>query len=140
MNNYDDIIDLDYQISTKHRRMSIESRAAQFAPFAALTGYNEAIKESSRLTDKKIEISDELKNILDYKLSLINKNDLVIITYFVKDNKKSGGEYKTIKNKIKKIDKIKKMIILNDNIKINIEDVISIKINDIIDKEVLLYQ
>ena len=88
--------------------MSKEIRAAQFAPFSALTGYSEAIKETARLTDKKRELSDGLKEIISDKLNYIKNNIKnvgdVSITYFVRDTKKSGGKYITITSKVKKIE------------------------------------
>ena len=96
MNNYDDIINLNRPIS-KHSHQSIESRASQFAPFAALVGYDSAIKETARLTDKKIEIDDGLKEMLNSKLNYINEHikdmNEITITYFVKDTSKNGGKY-----------------------------------------------
>ena len=68
MNNYEDIINLPHHISKKHPQMSIWSRSAQFAPFAALTGYDDAVKETARLTDKRLEIDEGLKNILNNTL------------------------------------------------------------------------
>ena len=71
--NYDDIINLPRHISKKHPQMSLEARSAQFAPFAALTGYDEAIRETARQTEKRIEINEEVKRILNEKLQLIKK-------------------------------------------------------------------
>ena len=94
--NYDDIINLHYE-PKNHKRMSIEARSAQFAPFSALTGYDTAIKETERLTDKKIEITEDLKQILNKKLQYILENNhinpIVTFTYFVKDKNKYGGKY-----------------------------------------------
>ena len=70
-NNYDDIIDLPHYVSKKRPQMSIEARSAQFAPFAALSGYDEAVKETARLTDKRLEIDDGLKSILNNKLQYV---------------------------------------------------------------------
>jgi len=110
--------------------MSIESRSAQFAPFAALTGYSEAIKEETRLTSKRIEIEEEdkinISNKLQKLLENIKLNPLVTITYFVYDKKKDGGEYITVTNNIKKINTIEKYIILKDKIKIPIDEIIDI--------------
>lgn len=125
MNNYDDIINLEYPFKLKHPRMTIYQRSAQFAPFAALIGYNEAIIETARLTNKKIEIDEGLKAFLDYKLQEISVKDEIIITYFEPDFKKKGGSYKEIKGKIKKIDEINKIIIINDK-KIKLDDIINI--------------
>ena len=96
-NNYDDIINFPRWNPMTHPRMSIESRSAQFAPFAALTGYDGAVKETARLTDRKIEIDEGLKQVLNKKLQYIlensNKNPVVEITYFLPDDRKKGGMY-----------------------------------------------
>lgn len=106
MSKYDDIIDMERPIS-KRKPMSIENRAAQFAPFSALTGYSEAVKETGRLTDEKKNLTEGIKEIINEKLNYIRKNiseiDIVNITYFIKDNKKSGGRYFTKTGRIKKI-------------------------------------
>lgn len=128
--DYSDIINLPHFEPKKHPRMSIEARSAQFAPFAALTGYEAAIKETARLTDKKIEIDDGLKQILNNKLQYILKNiyldPIITLTYFKKDSKKSGGKYITKEVVIKKIDTIEGNIILKDKTKIKIDDIINI--------------
>lgn len=129
---YDDIIDLPHHISKKYLQMKMENRAAQFAPFAALTGYGDEIKETARLTDKKIEIDEDLKNIINNKLQLIQSKikdkPSVNITYFIPDNKKSGGKYITINKCIKRIDNIYKQIFFTDKSCVNIDDIIEINI------------
>lgn len=131
MNNYNDIIDLNYPFELKHPRMSIESRTAQFAPFSALTGYSEAIKETARLTYKKIEIDEGLKIILNNKLQIIleniDKKEIVIFTYFTYDKKKEGGKYIEKSGIVKKIDLIEQYIVLMDKTKISINEIINIK-------------
>ena len=130
MNRYDDIINLPHHTSKTHKRMTPESRAAQFAPFAALTGYEDAIKETARLTDEQIIIDDGLKEKLNdrlqYLLGRIKIQPQATFTYFVKDKNKNGGKYKTITNKIKKIDLYNQYIILIDNTKIPINNIIDI--------------
>lgn len=127
---YKDIINLPHHISKKHPQMTIENRAAQFAPFAALVGHDEAVKETARLTTNKKEIDNDLKNILDKKLQIINENiadnPKATITYFVPDEKKEGGQYLTITEKVKKIDTYKQVIILANKKQININDIIEI--------------
>ena len=105
MSKYDDIINLKRPVS-RRMPMSITNRAAQFAPFSALTGYDEAIKETSRITSEKHELSDGKIEIINNKLNEIKKKGIrrVKITYFVKDDKKDGGEYITEEVDIKKID------------------------------------
>lgn len=127
---YDDIINLEHHISKTHKQMSMQNRAAQFAPFAALTGYEEAVQETARFTEQKIELDEELNNILDEKLRLIQsqiKNmPEITVTYFVPDDKKRGGKYQKITGKIKKIDDYNKFIIFTDGKFISIKDIINI--------------
>lgn len=130
MNNYEDIINLPHHVSKKHPQMSIWSRSAQFAPFAALTGYDDAVKETARLTDKRLEIDEGLKNILNNKLQYILENKLlqpeITFTYFVYDTKKSGGKYIEKTGVVKKIDLNEKYIMLKDKTKISIDEIINI--------------
>lgn len=129
MSNYDDIINLNRPIS-KHPHQSIESRASQFAPFAALVGYDEQVKETARLTTNKIEIDEGLKEILNNKLNYLNdhldEKEEVSITYFIKDSKKSGGKYITKTGIVKRIDIVNGFIKFTDNDIIYMTDVISI--------------
>ena len=130
MNNYDDIINLPHHISEKHPRLSKEQRAAQFAPFAALTGYGDAIKETARITEDRIELDEEEKKKIDNKIlelkNKITEKPKVTITFFVPDIKKSGGEYVTIIGNLKKIDEYNKLLILEDKKKISIKEIIEI--------------
>lgn len=130
MNKYKDIINLPHHVSNTRKPMSLYNRAAQFAPFAALTGYDDAIKETARLTEERIELSDELKNMLNQKIKLIIENiklqPEVAITYYVPDNKKSGGVYKTISGNVKRIDEVEKCIIFTNKLKIFFSNIISI--------------
>lgn len=138
MNNYDDIINLNRPIS-KHKHMTIEERSAQFAPFAALVGYDNAVKETARLTENKIELNDEQQDMFNFKLRYLydninNKNE-VTITHFVKDNKKVGGKYINTTGIIKQIDPVQENIKLNNNVIIYMNDIINITgdiFNDII--------
>ena len=129
MGKYDDIINLSRPVS-KRPKMTLEQRSAQFAPFAALTGYEGQVKETARLTSKKIEIDDELKSILDNKLQIIEDNldkvPLISIKYFIPDLKKEGGSYQKITGNVTKIDKYKKLIILDKKTVISILDIIEI--------------
>lgn len=132
MGKYDDIINLSRPVS-KRPKMTLEQRSAQFAPFAALTGYEGQVKETARLTSKKIEIDDELKAMLDNKLQIIedslDKEPLISIKYFIPDLKKEGGSYQKITGNVTKIDKYKKLIILDKKIVISILDIIEITVN-----------
>lgn len=130
MNNYEDIINLDRPIS-KYNHLSMDARASQFAPFAALTGYDEKIKEAGRITDKKVENSEELDNTLNNKLNFLNKHledkMEVNIVYFVKDIKKRGGKYFCKRGIIKRIDVINGFLKFSDNFKIYFEDILDIE-------------
>ena len=132
-NKYDNIINYNYVM--KHKRMSMNNRAAQFAPFSALTGYSDLIKEKGRITTAKVDLLEDNQNILDLKLQIIN-NEIsnkprVSITYFIKDNKKAGGKYETVSDYIKRIDFTNHFIVLSNKIKINITDIVEINSQDI---------
>lgn len=128
-NNYEDIINLPHHTSKKHIRMSIEARSAQFAPFQALTGYNDSIKETERITDKQIELTEEEKQLINDKIKIIEENlqEEIEITYFERDDKKAGGRYITKKTRIKKINLVEKYLLLEDKTKIEINNIIDIK-------------
>ena len=132
MDNYSDIINLSRPVS-KRPRMSLKQRSAQFAPFAALTGYKGQVKETSRLNNKKIEINEELKEILNKKIQLIQKKikeqPQIEITYFIPDSKKDGGKYEIICNTIQKIDMYTNEFVMLDGTRININDIIDIQGN-----------
>ena len=130
-NKYDDIINLPHHVSKTRPRMSLEQRSAQFAPFSALTGYEEEISETGRLTTDRIELNEEAKQLLDRTLQAIaNKistQPAVTIKYFVPDTKKDGGAYITVSGNIKKIDKYKNIIVLTDKTEIPIKEIINIR-------------
>lgn len=131
IHNYDDIIALPHHVSKKHPQMSLEDRAAQFAPFAALTGHKESIKEIARITDlKKILDENQIETInleLQHIQEQIKNAPLVKVTYFISDDKKDGGKYVTKTAYIKKIDEYQNLLILEDNLKIKIVDIYCIK-------------
>ena len=135
--NYEEILHLPHHVSKTHPRMSLEARSAQFAPFSAVTGYEDEVSEVARVTENQIEVTDEIRNDINKKLSYIKHNprQQVSITFFVKDTKKQGGKYETITGlvngdiiyaRVKKIDDIKNIIILNDGKVIRMEDIIEI--------------
>ncbi|MBR3624487.1 MAG: hypothetical protein IKN43_14195 [Selenomonadaceae bacterium] len=128
ISRYQDIINLPHHISKRHPRLSPEQRAAQFSPFAALTGYEDAANETSRLTEEKVEFSDDESGELNRKLQKLKGK--VIITYFVNDEKKSGGAYVSIKGEVKRIDNIEKVMIMQDKSKIQIDDILNIEYCD----------
>ncbi|MBQ7795600.1 MAG: hypothetical protein IJ374_03455 [Lachnospiraceae bacterium] len=129
-NDYSDIINLPHHVSKTHPRMSLHDRAAQFSPFAALTGYDAAIKETARWTDEKIDLDETSKVSLDEKLLMImaklSEKPMVAFTYFQKDERKAGGSYETTEGRIRKIDFYERVIIMEDHSKIRIEDIIDI--------------
>lgn len=132
-NDYNDIINLPHHVSKTRPQMSMIDRAAQFSPFAALTGYDAAIKETGRLTDDKIELDDDALSDLNMRYQiLIDKLDEqpdVAITYFKSDETKDGGAYLTITDKIKRIDVYERLITTMDGTKIPMNDVINLEGN-----------
>lgn len=127
INKYDDIINLPQFNSKKHVRMSITARAAQFAPFAALTGLENAISETARETQNRQILDEQQKYLLDRKLqNVLLYKTKTAIKYFVYDKYKEGGKYVTAEGFIKKLDKINKKIIMNDGTIIPIEEIIDI--------------
>ena len=127
---YSDIINLEHHTSKTRPKMSIENRSAQFAPFAALTGYEDMIEEDARYVDEKLEINEDLKDILDVKIiklrGIINSKPKVRVVYFEKDLKKDGGKYKTIYERLIKIDDYNNKLIFENHLEINISDLIEI--------------
>ena len=127
---YDDIINLPHHVSTTCPRMPIANRAAQFSPFAALTGYDAAIAETARLTDERKELSDDMLETLSMKLGMLEDaiadRPEVSVTYFQKDEKKAGGAYITATGAVKKIDDYEGVIVLVNGKKINIRDILDI--------------
>ena len=129
MNNdqYNDIIDLPHHVSATRPRMSMIDRAAQFSPFAALTGYDAAIKETGRLTDERIELSEESRAALYRKQQLLLDNladrPEVSVTYFVPDERKSGGAYVTVTGQVKRVDEFERLLILTDGTKIPLNEI-----------------
>lgn len=127
---YDDMLHLPHPISPTRPRMPMIDRAAQFSPFAALTGYDAAVKETARLTERKIELDEYEKQALDAKLAAIREqmgeHPEVMITYFQPDERKEGGSYQTVTGRIKKIDEYERQIVLVDGEKIKLADVMDV--------------
>ena len=115
---YDDIINLPHHVSHSRPRMSNYDRAAQFSPFAALTGYGDAVKETERITDNKLELAEDEKQLLNEKMQILlenlDDNPKITVTYFEPDKKKSGGVYLTKIGNVKEIDIIGQKIIFTD--------------------------
>lgn len=141
---YEDIIHLPHHVSATRPQMSMSDRAAQFSPFAALTGYDEAIKETGRLTDDRIELDENTRTALDIKQAYlaekINIHPEISITYFLPDTKKDGGEYVTATGSLKRIDEYERMLIFVDGRKIPMDEIANIDGNlfkDLFDNEEL---
>ena len=130
-NGYDDIINLPHHVSSTRPQMSMIDRAAQFSPFAALTGYDAAIKETGRLTDEKIELDEEALSNLNMKFQILfekpDEQPDIAITYFKPDETKSGGSYLTTTDKIKKVDEYERIITTANGTKIPMDDVINLE-------------
>lgn len=128
---YEDIINMPHHVSATRPQMSMMDRAAQFSPFAALTGYDGAIKETARLTDEKFELDDEAISILNMKLQMLAEafedRPEVLITYFRPDEKKAGGAYISVSGVVKKIDEFERILILTDGKKIKMEEIADIE-------------
>lgn len=128
---YDDIIHLPHHISTKKAQMPVIDRAAQFAPFAALTGHNAAIEETARQTEKRVELDAYIKESLNDKLQIIsdwiNEHPEIEITYFQPDEKKDGGAYVTANGIAKKINEYERLLVMEDGMAISIDEIISIE-------------
>lgn len=127
---YEDIINLPHHVSKKHPPMSIYDRAAQFASFAALRGHSDAIDETARLTDCRIELDEYEIEIINQKLIELEQREdevEVKIIHYVPDSKKTGGAYITTHGLLKKIDNYKRCLVMSDSSCINIEDIISIE-------------
>lgn len=141
--SYDDIIHLPHHVSKNHPQMSFLDRAAQFAPFAALTGHDAAIKETARLTEGRMELDENRKSLLDGKLQFLQemlckarsqRKDKcqegmldVVLTYFQADAKKDGGAYVTMCGAVKKIDPFEHVIVLQDETRVAIDDLVEIE-------------
>ena len=128
---YDDILHLPHPTSKRHPRMPIADRAAQFSPFAALTGHKAAIEETARVTDRRIELDEDAKEQLDQTLQLllerIDEQPEITVTWFSPDKKKAGGQYHTATGKLKRIDTLESRLILTDGTQIPLEDLLEIR-------------
>ena len=124
---YNDILHLPHPVSRKHPRMAVADRAAQFSPFAALTGYDDAVREAARLTDRRLELDEyeqqALNDRLQQILSRLPKQPVVRITYCRPDSCKEGGAYVTVNGVIKRLDTVEREIRLVDGTRIPIEDI-----------------
>lgn len=129
--NYDDMINLPHPVSKTHPQMSRYDRAAQFSPFAALTGHEEAIRETARQTEAWVDLEEDRKQELNEKMQEIAEHlkeaPEVTLTYFKDDDKKAGGTYVTVTGRIKKLQKYEKQLVLEDGTVIAWEKVFGIE-------------
>ena len=129
-NSYEDIIDLPHHTSTTHPHMSAFDRAAQFSPFAALTGHDAAITETARLTETRVELDEYSKADLNRRLCILqdrmDEQPEVSITYFQPDIKKSGGAYITAAGCIKKMVEYERAVVMQDDTRIPIDQIIAV--------------
>ena len=127
---YDEIANLPHHVTETRPQMPMSDRAAQFAPFAALTGYDSAIRETERLPDERIELDEEALTALNLRYRLLmdalGKEPEVEITFFKPDERKSGGEYVTVNGAVKNIDDFERLITMQDGMKIPMNDILSI--------------
>ena len=130
-NRYDEIMELPHHVSKTRPQMPMSDRAAQFAPFAALTGYESAIKETGRLTDERIELDEEALTALDRKYQLLiealDDAPEVTITYFQPDERKAGGQYVSATGTVKKVDTFGRRILLQDGTRIPLDSVYDLR-------------
>lgn len=133
IHKYDDIINLPHHVSSTRPHMSIEERAAQFSPFAALTGHEDAIKETARQTEREIILDENELEILDEKLKAIlsdksdNKN--IKVVYYVPDENKNGGKYVECSGRVKKMDEYRHVLVMEDGTEINVGRIADIQYN-----------
>ena len=134
MGKYDDIINLPRHVSSTRPQMPMIDRAAQFMPFRALIGYQDAVQETARLTEERAELTEDEKFILDRKLQSladrISSKPQITVTWFRPDQKKTGGAYVTTTGQLKKIDDYAGALILTDGERITIEDILDIQITE----------
>ena len=130
--NYEDILYLPHYQSPKRQPMPLHDRAAQFAPFAALTGYDAAISETARLTDRRVEPDDETIQRLNCQIHLLSERiaekPAAAVTYFIPDGRKEGGRYVTVYGRVRRVDSFDETLCLTDGRKIRMTDIIEIRL------------
>ena len=127
MNKYAAILDHPHHVSQKHPPLPPESRAAQFSPFAALTGYDDAVVEAARRTDRKIDLSPDEVERIDAELQALRRGDTVKVVYFVPDTRKSGGSYQEFCGVVKKLDALAGLLLFEEGKTIAFADILSIE-------------
>lgn len=135
MNKYSDIIEMPHHVSRKHKHMSGSSRAAQFSPFAALSGYDGQIIEEARLTNNKLDIREDslgrMNETLGDIIERIKEKPLVEVTYFKPDDKKDGGKYVSLSGCVRRVDEVFREMIFTDGSRVSLNDVLDLKIQEV---------
>lgn len=130
---YDDIISLPHHVSPTRPRMSAMERAAQFSPFAALTGYDAAVRETARTTEERAELDEDAKAALDrvlrQALDRLSARPAIRVTYFQPDSKKSGGACVTLTGRVKKLRQPENVLVLEDGTEIPVVDIYALELN-----------
>ena len=136
MSRYDDIINLPHHVSPTRQRMSMHDRAAQFAPFAALVGYDDAVAETARLTEARPELDEQeqraINERLNYIAAHIHEHPEVNIKYFAPDEHKSGGAIVEVSGTVKKISATDGTIVMTDGCKIRLSDIVDLSFSDVL--------
>lgn len=131
LHRYDDIIGLPHPVSVRHPQMPVSDRAAQFSPFAALTGYDAVIREAARLTDAAVELGEDSKAILDEKLQIVQEHlkehPVLTVVYFEPDARKVGGAYVSVTGGVKRIDLNRRQLVLTDGTSIQMDNIMEIE-------------
>lgn len=132
MGKYDDILNLPHHVSNTRPHISMHDRAAQFSPFAALTGYDDTVKETARLTDEKLELTADRINDLNQKIAFLKEHaderPEITVEYFIPDEKKSGGKYVTLLGKFRRIDEYNHNMVFTSGEEIPLNDIFEIDV------------
>lgn len=133
MGKYDDILNLPHHVSNTRPHISMHDRAAQFSPFAALTGYDDTVRETARLTDERLELTTDRINDLNQKIAFLNEHaeerPEITIEYFISDEKKSGGKYVTLSGKFRRIDEYNHNMVFTSGEEIPLNDIFNIELS-----------
>ena len=131
VHDYEEILYLPHPVSEKRMRMPMHKRAAQFSPFAALSGYKEAIAESNRYTEQRVELSEDMLTVLNERMQILSRHleekPVIEVTYFIPDARKSGGKFVTIEGNLIRIDHRKRVLIMESGEKIPVDDISNIE-------------
>jgi len=132
MGKYDDILNLPHHVSSVHPHMSMHDRAVQFSPFAALTGYEDTVKETARLTDEKLELTADRINDLNQKIAFLNEHaeerPQITVEYFIPDGKKSGGKYVILSGEFRRVDEYNHNMVFTSGEEIPLNDIFEIDV------------